>query len=246
MQRPEYLLILAVNPIFMKAIITLYCLLAGLLLKAQDSIPPVPPRDSGFTANRVPARYVLLYVEPLAALDGENGQSYRIGAEYAFSPKWGVYGTAGGYFEQGYILRAGIRRYTYTDEYGRGAWSLEYINNWHIHTIKDNYSKYDSSTRENAPDNSRPISFTTEKYINAISLIYSIQEFYGHHWVLEGYIGGGVKFKHVISSIPQTQEELLYHYHEDQAENFGVNPGTFIVPDVRMGLKIGFRIGRAL
>jgi hypothetical protein len=205
--------------------------LSGFLLKAQDSITTV-------LSKRVPTRYVILYAEPIAMLDWNNGASYRFGMEYTFASKWAVYGTAGGYLEQGYILRAGIKRFFKQEGNARHSLGLEYINTWHINTVHDDYLKQDSGAAPVA-DESRPVSYTTEKYINSISVMFSREAFWRHHWVFEVYAGAGVKFKRTLTSIPQSELNLLYNYQESDISNFSSTPGTFTTLDLRLGIKIG-------
>lgn len=198
--------------------------------RAIDSVP---------VRSRIPDHnYFTLYAEPVALLDFENGPSYRFGAEYAFAHNWAIYGGAGGYFQQGYILRAGIKKYFDVGEPVRSSLGLEYINIWHVYTIHDFYFKEDS-LEGRVPDDSRPVSITAEKYINSVSFMYTEEHFWRHRWILEFYAGAGIKFKHVLTSIPKSEEELLYHYHESDLEYVSYTPGKFITADIRLGIRIG-------
>jgi hypothetical protein len=193
----------------------------------------------------IPSHYLFVYSEPLAAIDFVNGGSYRLGAEYGWK-KWGVYATAGGYYEQGYIVRGGFKRYFHGDEDDhRHSLGLEYLHAWHVHTVKDWYAKPDSTNPEGAvPDKSRPsVTYTDVKHITTLTLLYTYQEFWRYGWVLELYAGAGVKWRTGLVNIPQTlQDQLYYFHHTDYVEPESDTRGNSIQFDIRAGVKIGYTL----
>ena len=211
---------------------------------------PSPPSrevslDDDDNSATVPSHYLLIYTEPLAAIDDVNGQSYRLGAEYGWK-KWGVYATAGGYFEKGYIVRGGFRRYFAGEEDNqRQSLGLEILHAWHVHTIKDWYAKSDSTNPEGAaPDKSRPpVNYTDEKNITTLTLLYSYQVFLKYGFVVEAYAGAGAKWRNALIDIPQAlQDQLYYYHHSDYIEPTTDTRGKSIQFDIRCGIKIGYAL----
>jgi hypothetical protein len=115
---------------------------------------------------------------------------------------------------------------------------MEYMHNWHIHTIHDYYRKPDP-TYGYIEDDSRPLSFTVEKNIHVIDLTVGVDEFWRHHWLIQLYAGAGIKFRKAVTSVPDSTLEQLYHYHESMIEGVSATPGNSLLPDIRWGIRIG-------
>jgi hypothetical protein len=116
-------------------LISTILILGNLPAEAQDTAAENRPYD----------RYLMLYIEPLALLDGIDGQSFRAGMEYPLNRKWSVYATGGDYFLEGYILRAGIKKYFRHAGSARYSLSGEFINSWHLNRVTDYYTKDDNN-----------------------------------------------------------------------------------------------------
>jgi len=203
-------------------------LLSPVLKAQQDTLSKYIPSHA----------YTVVFIEPMAILDGVNGTSARLGVEHAWNKKWAVYGTGGIYFEQGYMFRAGIKRFFKAEDNVRYYWGIDYMHNWHIHTEQDYYRKPDA--REGyAPDDSRPFSFTEEKNIHVLDLTFGMDQFWRHRWVAQLYVEAGIKWRGAVISAPDSTLDELYHYHESMLENISAVRGNRFVPDVRFGVRFG-------
>jgi len=213
----------------MRILLTSFIILSWQVLKAQDIV----------TSDHIPSgNYTLLYAEPMALLDGWNGMSARLGIEHAWNNKWAYYVTGGIYFEQGYIVHGGLKRFYKQDENRRYFLGVDYMHNWHIHTVRDYYRKQEPG-QVYTPDESRPLHFDEEKDIHTIDLMIGFDEYWRHGWIMEFYAGAGVKFRRAYISIPDNVLDQLYHFHESMIENVGATRGNSVVPDIRMGIRIG-------
>ena len=213
----------------MKLLLTYVLILLCPILRAQDTT----------LSNYIPSHaYTIVYNESLAILDGWNGTSVRFGAEHAWTRDWAIYGTGGVYLEQGYVGRIGIKRFCAQKDNVRYSVGMEYMHNWHIHTVHDYYRKPDPKEGY-AEDESRPLSFTEEKNIHVIDLTVGMDEFWRHHWLIQFYAGVGIKFRKAVTSVPDSTLEQLYHYHESMIEGVSATPGNSLLPDIRWGIRIG-------
>ena len=202
---------------------------AGSFAKAQDN------PDAG----RIPRKYVTVFVEPIALIDFVSGPSYRFGLAYT-KDKWSFYGTAGGYFQMGYIVRAGVKRYIKKDGNRRHYLALEYINDWHRYSLTDYYEQYDSTSPERyVIDANRRVSYTDTKFDNALSLQYGLETYWRHHWVLDFYAGAGIRYKNTSVSIPSSEQSQLYYFNSSEIYGIRDQPGSSVVPDIRLGIRIG-------
>jgi hypothetical protein len=211
-------------------LISAILILGNLPAEAQDTAAENRPYD----------RYLMLYIEPLALLDGVDGQSFRAGMEYPLNRKWSVYATGGDYFLEGYILRAGIKKYFRHAGSARYSLSGEFINSWHLNRVTDYYTKDDNNGQGGIPDYSRPVSYLVEKKINAFTVILACDRIWGRRWVFEYYAGLGVKFKEAGISIPTSIENQLYNFNNSFIDGISYVPGQYVEPDIRLGIKLGW------
>lgn len=154
-----------ISLLMIRSSLTCCLVLLSPLLKAQEDT----------LSKYIPAyAYTVVYSEPLALLDGFNGMSGRLGVEHAWNKKLAVYGTGGVYFEQGYMFRVGIKRFFHmNDDNARYYWGIDYMHNWHIHTVHDHYST----------DESKLFSFTEEKNMHILDFTMGmdLDKLYDYH-----------------------------------------------------------------
>jgi len=212
----------------MQKTLLLFCLLSGFAAAAQRR---------GYSS--IPARYTIIFVEPAAAIDFFNGASIRLGAEHKWCKKWSLSGTGGVYVEKGFMGKLEVKYLVRDNRSDRHSVSLEYEHKQHQHTTDDFYRKPDS--REGyLPDESRPVSYSSDKHINQLNAKYVYDQFWQRHWWLEAYAGLGIKFKTTTNSISDAEQDNLYHFHESVIRNFSFSGGTFVQPAVVIGIKFGF------
>lgn len=214
--------------------IRLTCLLVLLccssLLRGQDTLP---------------SRFVSVYVEPGAILD-PNGGSARAGVEWAWNKRWAVYGSSGLYFNEGYMVRAGIKRSIKGIGPDRYSIALDLMHNWHMRTAADSYAKYDSTVRDDVEDKSRPVTYPVEKDVSTISLLFVCDERVWRHFTFSLYAGVGIKFRRSVVGIPEATQDSLYHF------NYGggyIAPledsrGKGVMPEAMCGVTFGWLFAR--
>ncbi len=193
--------------------------------------------------NRIPGKYLVVFIEPAALLDFYNGPGLRLGTEYSINKMWSVSGTAGVYFEQGYMIRGELKRYYINRDNRLYFFSLAYLNAWHIHQANDFYRKPDP-TEGYVADKSRPVNYLSDKHINNINLVWGYDLFWNHHWWFEVYTGAGIKFKTVNNNISDAIQDQLYHFHESVIDNLSFTSGRITTLSIMLGIKTGILFAR--
>jgi hypothetical protein len=189
----------------------------------------------------LPDRYVTVYLEPLALLDPAGG-SLRGGVEWAWNPCWSVYGGAGLYLDQGYMVRVGVKRYLPADpgEKDRFALGLDAMHAWHICEAKDVYAVYDSSVKDEEPS-SRPLDYWVEKDVTTLDLILSYEKSFWNYCTLSMYVGIGGRYRRGVVGITPALQDSAYHYNYGGGyfAPFEDNPGTFLQREFMAGMTVG-------
>lgn len=61
------------------------------------------------------------------------------------------------------------------------------------------------------------------------------------HFVFEWFCGGGLRFRNGDVSIPFSQQDSLYHFHEDTAGNITYESGKYTTFSLCLGIKLGWK-----
>ncbi|MGV3698259.1 DUF3575 domain-containing protein [Flavobacterium sp.] len=193
--------------------------------------------------NDTKDKYLMLTLAPLALLDIYDGASLRGGAEFRFNERLAVTFQGGTYLKylnatkidpEGYLVRPGIKYYLSKRKYQRYI-ALEWMHKEQSYDFLDKLI-VDEVGVEKQYGMKRKINAVTVKYGKLVNL--------GSQWVLDWYVGLGIR--RIDSQADLSSEEIEYidSVGNDctMQENLIRQRGNMIYPDLALGVKIGYEL----
>jgi len=183
---------------------------------------------------------ICIKLSPLSFIDIYNGTTARIGVEYKLKYNYSIYNEIGTFIpsennkNSGILARCEFKSYLNNDDIINGPYvSVE------LFYKNQSYNTTDSirSTINYSKD------YTVSKNVGCITIKYGFMQVCKYRFVIDGYVGLGIKGKIVNSSL--TEEENNNIMSSDDSYNINLlvsQDGTFIRPNVDIGFKIGYRI----
>ncbi|HTB05581.1 MAG TPA: DUF3575 domain-containing protein [Bacteroidia bacterium] len=184
-------------------------------------------------------------IAPLSWLANLEGYSYQLGTEFRLDNHLSGYVSGEGYFRggdgdrsnnvRGYNVRLELKYYFNRDAGG------QYV------SIEGMYKKQEFNWQDSIHTTpAYQTTFRVSKDVSCLTAKYGCQFLHKSRIVLDCFVGLGVRFKNVTTTLTQQQVNGL-KYNDDssyESDEIGylVKPGMYVLPNLEAGFKIGYQI----
>ena len=182
---------------------------------------------------------ICLKFSPLSFIDIYNGSTARIGVEYKLRNNYSLYNEIGTFIptgnkNSGILTRCEFKWYFNSNDKING----QYVS---LELFYKNQSYNTTDSIRSAINYSQ--NYSVSKDVGCLTIKYGFMQVCKFRFVIDGYIGLGVRGKIVSSSLTNDQNNNLMSSDDSYNINLLINKaGTFIRPNVDIGFKIGYRI----
>ena len=212
----------------MKNTILIFCLLlVSMVSHGQDN-------NENYGSNKI-----CIKVAPLALLDTYGGSSYRGGTEFKLFNNFSFALECGSYFRningltniRGYTIKSELKFYLDRNEKNTGRYfSMEYFYKRQNYNFTDSFQGPTTYFK----------TYNINKYITALTIKYGVLEVSKKGFLFDAFVGLGIRFRNVTTNLNNGEEEKCL---EDSQITYFENTTFYkIVPNIDLGIKIGYRI----
>jgi hypothetical protein len=179
-----------------------------------------------------------LRISPLSLVDFYSGACYKFGLECKVYRAYAITVEYGGYVPvfkkyaniKGSIINVGIRRYFWeSDDHNGGYFSLNYQYKEQSFVYRDNFKSTSTYSKD----------YSVQKYVNCVNFNIGACAAYERSFVVDVYAGAGIRLKRVNSSVSLEELRSGEEYSGSPALRLMVKPGSFILPDLNIGIRVG-------
>ncbi len=179
-----------------------------------------------------------LRTSPFSLLDFYSGSCYKIGLECKVFRQYAITVEYGGYLPdfnklvdiKGSLIEVGLRRYLDNNYDHNGAYlSLNY-------RYKEQSFGYHDDFRSAIPYSK---DYKVKKYVNCVNLNVGVCSVSERGFVFDLYAGVGIRMKSVRSSLSLDELKNGEAFSRSPVLRLMVKPGSFILPNLSVGIRLG-------
>ena len=182
---------------------------------------------------------ICLKFSPLSFIDIYNGSTARMGVEYKLKDNYSLYNEIGTFIPTGNKNSGILSRCEFKCYFN----SADKINGQYV-SVELFYKNQSYNTKDSIRGTVKySKDYTVSKNVGCLTIKYGFMQVCKYRFVIDGYVGLGVRGKIVRSSLTEEENNKLMSSDDSYNINLLINKaGTFIRPNVDIGFKIGYRI----